>query len=195
MQALERHNMARHFLTFVLLAALSFAPALQAATLSQAQIERIVSDNLGAEAKAAGTINSTLPRYMHARLTGTSHSVLLLPVFIDSAKGKLDARGVRAINLPGQIGSADENIGANCMGLAFLHGFDLSAKRSKPSSVYMLYECFSGYSRVAKGAPVLQPLRPAAAGEAVLLDLESGGQLLVYWSRKGYRTKMVRIGD
>lgn len=195
MHALERHNMARHFLPFVLLAALSFATASKAAPLSDAQIERIVSDNLGAEAKAAGTIDSTLPRYMRVRLTRALHSVLLVPVLIDSAKGKLEARGVKAINLPGQSGSADENIGANCMGLAFLHGIAPNATRTEASSVYTLYECFSGYSHVARGAAMLKQLRPGAAGEAVLLDLESGGQLLVYWSESGYKTKMVRSGD
>ena len=188
--------MARLFLTFALGTALSFAPPLQAAEpLNQAQIDRIVSDTLGSGAEAAGEIDSTLPRYMWARLTGPSESVLLLPAFIDSVKGKLHVRGVRAINLPGQSGSADENIGTNCMGLAFFHGMAPDARLSKPSSVYTLYECFSGYSHVAKGAPILKPLRPRAAGEAVLLDLETGGQLLVYWAGKGYRTKLVRIGD
>lgn len=191
----RKTTMVRPLLTLVLGTALSFAPALQAKPLSQAQIDRIVNDNLGAKAKAAGEIGSTLPRYMWARLTGPSESILLIPVFIDSMKGRLNVRGVKAIHLPGQSGSADENIGANCMGLAFFHGMAPHATQSKPSSVHTLYECFSGYSHVAKGAPILRPLSPRAAGEAVLLDLESGGQLLVYWTGKGYSTTLVRIGD
>lgn len=188
--------MARQFLTFVLGTALSFASALQGAeTLSEAQIERIVSDNLGAEAEVAGPITLALPRYRWARLTVASEPVLLVPVLIDSAKGRLDVRGVKAINVPGQRGSADDNIGANCLGLALFHGMAPDATQSRPSSVHMLYECFSGYTQVAKGAPILRHLKPRPAGEAVLLDLETGGQLLIYWSGNGYRTKIVRIGD
>lgn len=188
--------MARKFLAFVLGTVLPFAPSLQAAApLGQTQIDRVVSVNLGAGAEAAGSTDSTFPQYLWARLTGPSDSVLLLPVLIDSVKGTLAVRGVKAISLPGQSGSADDNIGANCMGLAFFHGLTPDARPGKASAVYTLYECFSGYSHVKKGSPILTPLKPRAAGDAVLLDLETGGQLLVYWSAKGYRTKMVRLGD
>lgn len=196
MKRLRRVNMAPLLLTFILGPALSLPPASHAAeTLNEVQIETLVNENLGKEAKAAGAINPAFPRYMRVRLTGAPDPVLLLPVFVDQAKGKLDARGVRAINLPGQDGGVDENIGTNCMGLAFFHGIAATSKPGKPSSVHMLYECFSGYSRVAKGAPMLKPLRPRAVGEAILLDLETGGQVLIYWSAKGYRTKTVRAGD
>lgn len=71
----------------------------------------------------------------------------------------------------------------------------VKAREDKLSAVHMLYECFSGYTRVAKGSTLLRNAGVHATGEAVLLDLETGGQLLVYWDGGRYRTKLVRLGD
>ena len=176
--------------------ALWIVPVAKAAQLlGPAQIDSIVRQNLGAEASAIGTPGSTLPPYLHAQLTGGKHPVLLIPVHIDRAKGSLSNLGVKAINLQGQQGSVDKNIGANCLGLAFFHGLGTPSRKTSPSSVHLIYECFSGYSLVAKESSSLEKLRPRAAGDAVMLDLENGGKLLVYWSSKDYVTKMLTPGD
>ncbi|WP_147373966.1 hypothetical protein [Massilia cavernae] len=135
-----------------------------------------------------------LPRYLRASMNRRTAPVVLVPITADQAKGTLNARGIKAIHAPGQSGDADEIIGANCLGLAFFHGLPAVSVAGKPSSVYLIYECFSGYTRVAKKATLLKYLKPHSDGDAILLDLESGGQLLIYWSGTGYSTKFVRKG-
>lgn len=65
----------------------------------------------------------------------------------------------------------------------------------KLSSAYILYECFSGYTKVQAGSRLLSKAGVPGQNDAILLDLESGGQMLVYWNGVDYATKYVRNGD
>lgn len=189
--------MARHFSTLAL-CGLLVAQSLgsNAATLPlHSQIDTLVKENFGPSVSAVTDGSTGLPRYLRTPMIKSAVPVLVIPVSAAEAKGTLNARGVKAIRLPGQSGGVDENIGANCLGLAFFHGLPASSFSGKPTSVYLLYECFSGYTRVANGAPLLRHSKPRADSDAVLLDLETGGQLLVYWSGNSYITSLVRRGD
>jgi hypothetical protein len=142
--------------------------------------------------------NAALPRYIAARITAprTGERVLIVPLNVDAAKGTLNARGIRLIDSNDGGDSADDTIGGNCLGLAFFHGaMPPNGLQLQAQKVYLLYECFSGFTRVATNASLLKKARVHAAGEAVLLDLETGGQLLVYWHGGAYHSKIVRLGD
>jgi hypothetical protein len=116
-----------------------------------------------------------------------------VPMHVDKAKGTLDARGIKSITKNAQ-GSVDASIGEHCIGLAFLHGTK-GSKSFKPDSAYLLYECFSGYTKVRAGSQFLTNARVPVHNDAILLDLESGGQMLIYWDSGEYATKYVRTGD
>lgn len=119
----------------------------------------------------------------------------MVPIHVDDAKGTLNARRIKVITRDQRGLLPDDVVGANCLSLAFFHGLN-SVKEgdAKKSEVYMLYDCFSGYTRVAKSAPILRDAHVSAEGEAVLLGLETGGQLLVYWRDGRYHARLVRMG-
>ena len=189
--------MAPHFSTLAFFGILAVqSPGSNAGTLpGGSQIDALVKENFGPAVSAVTEGGSGLPRYLRTPMVKAAVPVLVIPVSADQAKGTLNARGVKAIRLPGQSGDVDESIGANCLGLAFFHGLPAGSFSGKPSSVHLLYECFSGYTRVANRAHLLRRATPRADSDAVLLDLETGGQLLVYWSGNRYITKLVRRGD
>lgn len=189
--------MAPHFSTLALFGLLAVQSlGSNAGTLPwRSQIDALVKENFGPSVSAVADGGPGFPRYLRTPMVKAAVPVLVIPISADQAKGTLNARGVKAIRLPGQSGDVDESIGANCLGLAFFHGLPAGSISGKPSSVHLLYECFSGYTRVAKGAPLLRHSKPRADSDAVLLDLETGGQLLVYWSGNGYITRLVRRGD
>lgn len=157
--------------------------------ISQQQIAALVTEHFGPKVRTDISSGNErwMPRYLRVAFTKALPPVLVIPIHVDGAKGTLNARPFKAITEDGYDASPDETIGSNCLALAFLP--------DRPSEVHMLYECFSGYTRVAKGSTLLRNARVHAAGEAVLLDLETGGQLLVYWDGERYRTKLVRLGD
>lgn len=165
--------------------------------MTNAQLTKLVTDHFGSkvrhEASSGGVAG--MPRYMRVSLTGKRLPVLVVPIHIDDAQGTLNARPIKVVTRDQGNILPDEAVGGKCLALAFFHGLHATkGEAAKPSEVYMLYDCFSGYTRGAKGARLLRDARVHAEGEAVLLDLETGGQLLVYWSGDRYRTKLVRMG-
>jgi hypothetical protein len=113
---------------------------------------------------------------------------------VDRARGTLSARAITAVPLHGQT-NADAAIGNNCLALGIFHGAGKQSAVQAVSRVFMLYECFFGYTKVRSNAPLMRRAKVKAVGDALLLDLESGGQLLVYWHGDNYRGQYVRLGD
>ena len=154
----------------------------------------LVSTHIGVEA----TIHDGgpgLPSYTQANLSKAKlgRPELVLVVDVDRAKGKLNSRAITQISSGDSASTLDDAVGGHCLGLAIFHGMRPGAVADAPSAIYLLYECFSGYSRVRAGAPALKQV--AAAGDGLLLELESGGQSLVYWKNGRYHQKLVRRGD
>jgi hypothetical protein len=166
-----------------------------AARISDAQIAFLVSESFGPKVRTDVSSGTTMPRYIWTALTGKSTPVLVVPLGPDAAKGTLNAKPIKAILPWSESVQLDDMVGGNCLGLAFFHGLSKTKWGAAPSEVYFLYDCFSDFTRVAAHAPLLRDAHVHAAGEAILLDLETGGQLLVYWSKGRYRTQLVRMGD
>ena len=165
---------------------------------SAQDIETLVTHSFGSEVTLPNDHSAQSPRYLRVAVTSLppNEQVLVVALHVDAAKGALNQRAIKLIATANGEASVDDAIGKNCLGLAFFHGVAPSAAATRAAhSVYFLYECFSGYTRVAQTAPMLKRARVNAEGEAILLDLESGGQLLVYWREGQYRTKLVRLGD
>ena len=154
----------------------------------------LIEQTFGAMASPASDgKDSTFPRYLRASLHNDDLEDLVVAILVDKAKGTLDARGIKPVSVDGQR-SVDAAVGQHCLGLAFLHGSNRT-RPFKPASVYMLYECFSGYAKVRAGAKLLSNAKVPTQNDAVLLDLESGGQMLIYWNNGEYNAKYVRRGD
>lgn len=194
---LTQHILGR--LVFAILLSVSGYPTCSAqSVIPKNRIAALVAENLDPKVRSDVSSGSEkwMARYMRVAFNDAQPPVLVIPINVDAAKGALSTRPIKVITDNGDDISPDDAIGANCLALAFFHGLPTARKwDTKPSAVYMLYECFSGYTRVAKRATLLRNARVHAAGEAILLELETGGQLLVYWEKGRYRTKLVRMGD
>jgi hypothetical protein len=137
--------------------------------------------------------DSSFPRYLRASLNYDDVEDLVVPLYVDKAKGTLDTRGIKPVPPRGER-SVDASIGEHCLGLAFLHGSG-EGQPFKPASAYLAYECFSGYTKVRAGAQLLTNAGVPVHNDAVLLDLENGGQMLIYWRSGEYAERNVRRGD
>jgi len=86
----------------------------------------------------------------------------------------------------------------NCLGIAVSHG--LSVGMGVPEQKFIMYQCFSSVKLVAKGQKIKRGSgsrgrTPVLKGDALALDLETGGTALIYWDGKTYKGFGLARGD
>ena len=85
-----------------------------------------------------------------------------------------------------------------CLGVALIHG---SAEGwYTPMEKYMFYACFSDFRLLRKGQKIRRGRgsvgpTPVTTGDALQLEMETGGTVLIYWDGKTYRGFGQRGGD
>ncbi|WP_124452180.1 hypothetical protein [Paucibacter sp. KBW04] len=181
-------------LLVVFLLACTESSVLAQGILRTKDLAALVQQSFGPLAQLASDgKESRFPRYFLLSLNHGDAEDLVIPIHVDKAKGSLDARGIKPISIAGHR-SVDASIGEHCLGLAFLHG-NGGTKPFKSTAASMVYKCFSEYSKIRAGAQLLTGARVPVHSDAVLLDLESGGQMLIYCDSGKYAAKYVRRGD
>lgn len=192
--------MKAHWFTVALLTVCAGAigaaplPCWAQAVLKPEELSLVVARIFGPKVQLASDgSTSSFPRYLSVSANSGEASALVVPLHVDRAKGTLDELGIKSISR-NTHGSVDASIGEHCLGLAIVHGKKWG-KSFTPDTAYLLYECFSGYTKIGAGSQLLEHARVPVRNDAILLHLESGGQMLVYWDRGEYATKYVRNGD
>jgi hypothetical protein len=134
---------------------------------------------------------AALPRYVSADFNGDGVPDLAFPLTGDEAMKALAGSAVTAVPLYNRT-TIPEIIGRNCFGLGLVNG---SAAPTGPVSSHLLYECFSGFALAKRASPLVRKAVPKAAGDCLLLDLETGGQSLLCWVNGHYEVTYTRNGD
>jgi hypothetical protein len=174
-------------------------------SIGPAELTNLVQQEIGSKAKPALGIISE-PVYVLTDFNGDGFLDVAIVVSIEQGRDELKSHGVRYLDVDpfsktnGRELEPNEKMGQNCLGLAILHGsskqWDLRAVTDK----FIVYDCFSSIRRVPKNVPIRRGRRstgppPRLKGDAIVLDLESGAQSLVYWDGKTYRGFSIRRGD
>ncbi|HET6979490.1 MAG TPA: hypothetical protein VFI24_24365 [Pyrinomonadaceae bacterium] len=142
--------------------------------------------------------------YLGGDFNGDGFADLAINVSVDDARDELQQHGIRYVDVDPR-GKTNGRQGPfpewhHCAAVVFLHG---SSKKWDPNSItqkFLIYECFTPFSfiphgqRIRRGNGSVGPT-PKPKGDSVLLHLESGGTLLVYWNGRTYRGFGIRGGD
>lgn len=169
------------------------------------ELSDLVRQQVSSKVKpAVGVISE--PVYVLSDFNGDGFKDVAVVVVVEEGRDQLKNHGVRYLDVDpfsktnGRELEPTEKMGHNCLGLVFLHG---SAKDWDPRAIsdkFFIYDCFSSIRQVPKGVPIRRGRTsagppPRLKGDAIVLDLESGAQTLVYWDGKTYRGFSIRRGD
>ena len=169
------------------------------------ELSDLVRQQVSSKVKPAlGVISE--PVYVLSDFNGDGFKDVAVVLVIEEGRNELKNHGVRYLDVDpfsktnGRELEPTEKMGHNCLGLVFLHG---SAKDWDPRTIsdkFFIYDCFSSIRQVPKGVPIRRGRTstgppPRLKGDAIVLDLESGAQTLVYWDGKTYRGFSLRRGD
>jgi hypothetical protein len=145
------------------------------------------------------------PSYLQGDFNGDGFSDLAAIVDAENGRAELDGHGVIVLNVNP---SSPENgrriepsrLGMHCAGVAILHGTKDGWAILDVREKFLFYECFAPFSLVKKGGRIERGSAsrgptPKLLGDAIHLELESGGSSLVYWDGKTYRGFALRNGD
>ena len=171
------------------------------------ELSDLVRQQVSSKVKpAVGVISE--PVYVLSDFNGDGFKDVAVVLVIEEGRDELKNHGVRYIDVDPfsrtngrELNPNDgDKMGHNCLGLVFLHG---SAKDWDPRTIsdkFFIYDCFSSIRHVPKGVPIRRGRRstgppPRLKGDAIVLDLESGAQTLVYWDGQTYRGFSIRRGD
>lgn len=163
-----------------------------------AEHAKLVSAFLGNAASIVSDASPGLPPFVHVAITRRKNEqpVLVIPLRIHTVPHEPNMTAIRSIDtFSSAPATFADVVASNCYSLAFFHKVKATATAPISPELYLLHECFSGYARVKQMSPILRRARIDAAGDAISIDLESGGQMVVYWKNGRYRTKLVRLGD
>jgi hypothetical protein len=174
-------------------------------SIRPAELTYLVHQEISSKAKPAlGMISE--PVYVLTDFNGDGYLDVAIVVSIEQGRDELKAHGVHYLDVDpfsktnGRELEPNEKMGQNCLGLAILHGSSKQWDLRAVSDKFITYDCFSSIRQVPKGAPIRRGRRstgppPRLKGDAILLDLESGAQSLVYWDGKTYHGFSIRRGD
>lgn len=145
------------------------------------------------------------PFYLVGDFNGDGREDLAVSVNTEQGRGDLKKHGVKFLDVSPFADTNGSEIdvaemGRNCVGVAIIHGGDEGWAAPQANAKYLFYECFIPFSLVRKGSRVERGTAsrgptPKLKGDAILLELESGGSTLVYWDGKTYRGFAIREGD
>ena len=146
------------------------------------------------------------PWYRLGDFNGDGLQDLAVLVLVESGREELRKHGVQFINIdPFSKGNGSEidpltDMGQHCLGLAIFHGSSRSWRGETLGVPVLVYDCFSTCRVIMKGMRVRRSdcssgRSPVLKGDALQLELETGGQTLVYWSGRTYRGFCLRNGD
>lgn len=174
-------------------------------SIRPAELTFLVQHEISSKAKPAlGMISE--PVYVLNDFNGDGFLDVAVVVSMEQGRDELKNHGVRYLDVDpfsktnGRELEQTEKMGQNCLGLAILHGSSKQWDLRAVSDKFIIYDCFSSIRRVPKGVPIRRGRRstgppPRLKGDAILLDLESGAQSLIYWDGKTYRGFSIRPGD
>ena len=167
------------------------------------RIEPVVKQALGASVQV---LSSNAPHYLLGDFNGDGNQDVAVQVQAEKHREELRARRVRYLDINpfSQRNGSELNpvadMGRNCVGIVVLHGSSPAWNARFTGQPYFFDECFSPFRIVRRGERILHEpgatgQAPVPRGDAIQLDLESGGQTLVYWDGKTYRGFGQRDGD
>lgn len=161
-----------------------------------------VNQALGSSAQVSGDA----PYYILGDFNGDGNQDLAVLVKVESEREELKAQNVKYIDTnPYSKRNGSEldpltDMGHYCLGILVLHGASHSWRDGFISPPYIFYESFSLFRLVKRQDRVQRGdgskgKTPILTGDAIQLDLETGGQMLVYWDGGTYRGFGQRAGD
>jgi len=165
------------------------APALDSKT-----IDALVGRYFGPDAVAFTDDTPEMPRYLWGDFNGDGRPDLVIPLDVEKARSSIGRFAITLIPLHGGK-TIMEEIGQHCLALGILQGRDNASQPFVASRVFFLYDCFSGYAKVAPHAAMARSAGLDLVRDAISLDLENGGQTLIYWHGDTYRWRLLQNGD
>jgi hypothetical protein len=161
--------------------------------VTQATVSELLASEFGSNVKVTQFNSSD---HAEGDFNGDGYQDIAVMVNIESATGDLKPHGVRLFDTDPYSQSNGMELDPaklevhNCSGLAIVHG-SVGGWR-KPLAKFMIYNCFSSVKLFAKGSRIKRSsqskgITPRPLGDFLLLDLENGGQAIVYWNGKSYR--------
>jgi hypothetical protein len=170
---------------------------------SAQDIEAAVQNAFGSKVRVMA---SDHPFFLTGDYNGDGNADIAILVNIENGREGLTGHGVKFIDIDPhskQNGVQIDPLSTsnhNCVGVAIIHGTPAGWMTSLPGNRYMFYECFSPFrlihrkQRLRRGADARGPT-PVLQGDAIELELETGGRTIVYWNGRTYRGFSRRIGD
>ena len=171
--------------------------------LTRERILSVVNQALGSSAQVEA---GDAPYYLLGDFNGDGNQDLAVLVRVESGREELKARHVKYIDTdPFSERNGSElnpltDMRPYCLGILVLHGASQSWHDKFINPPYIFNDCFSQFrvvkrqDRVQRGAES-KGKTPVLRGDAIQLDLETGGQTLVYWDDETYRGFGQRSGD
>jgi hypothetical protein len=157
-------------------------------------IDALVDQYFGPDTVAFKDETPEMPRYLWGNFNGDGMPDLVIPLDVEKARASIGKFALTVIPLHGGKTIAEE-IGQHCLALGILQGRDHSYQPFVAARVFFLYECFSGYAKVAPHAALARAAGLNLSGDSISLDLENGGQTLIYWHGNNYRGLLLQGGD
>ncbi len=145
------------------------------------------------------------PWYRLGDFNGDGLQDLAVLVLVESGREELRKHGVHYIDIdPFSKKNGSEvdplfDMGHHCLGLVIIHGSSRSWNGAMRGAPFLFYDCFSACRVIRRGTRLGGDCSgrrsPVLKGDALQLELETGGQSLVYWNGRTYRGFCQRNGD
>lgn len=146
------------------------------------------------------------PFFLTGDFNGDGKPDIAVLVNIENAREELAAHSVKFIDIDPHSRRNGSQIDPlttsrhNCVGVAIVHGTAAGWTITQPGNRYMFYECFSPFRLIRRNQRIprgngARGTAPVLKGDAIQLELESGGRAIVYWNGHTYRGFSQRIGD
>jgi hypothetical protein len=145
------------------------------------------------------------PPYLMGDFNGDGFPDLAAIVDAENGRAELNDHGVIVLNV--NAGSPENgrriqpsSLGMHCAGVAIMHGTKDGWTNSDVREKFLFYQCFAPFSLIKKGSRIERGSAsrgptPKLLGDAIHLELETGGSALVYWDGSTYRGFALRNGD
>jgi hypothetical protein len=202
----RRRNIIVPLMWLTYLALLPLASAARPIKDQRPSVESVVALVRSTLTSQAEVFDRGNPWYRLGDFNGDGLQDLAVLVLVESGREELLKHGVEYIDIdPFSKGNGSEldpmtDMGQHCLGLAIFQGSSRSWSGATLGVPVLVYECFSEYRVIGKGMRVRRGLAskgrtPVLQGDALQLELETGGQTLVYWDGRTYRGFGQRLGD